>query len=101
MNKTFYTLLLIMSLTLTSCITTRSTVKINKIELGMTKEDITSLLGKPKYRNAWAQGEQWGYNKTVGTIDESEKVLLVICFDANGRVAEFETQKEFPRIHRH
>lgn len=91
--------MIVTCLSMTSCITTRSTTKINQIELGMTKEDIRSLLGTPVYRNAWQEGEQWGYHKQVGEIAGPEQVLLVISFDADGKVTEFETQRDFP--HRH
>ena len=51
---------LFMSQALISCVSTRSTSKINKIEIGMSKEDIRKLLGNPVYRIAWQDGEQWG-----------------------------------------
>ncbi|MDO4496910.1 MAG: outer membrane protein assembly factor BamE [Bacteroidales bacterium] len=99
MKSILYTFMIVTCLSMTSCITTRSTTKINQIELGMTKEDIRSLLGTPVYRNAWQEGEQWGYHKQVGEIAGPEQVLLVISFDADGKVTEFETQRDFP--HRH
>ena len=36
-----------LSVSLSSCISTRDTVKINKVEMGMTKNDIQNLLGTP------------------------------------------------------
>ena len=103
MKKTFFIAILVsfMSMSLVGCITTSSTSKINKIEIGMTKENIRKLLGNPVYRNAWEEGEQWGYHKQVGEIAGSEHVLLVVSFDGNGKVAQFETVKEFPRMHYH
>ena len=92
---------LFMSQALISCVSTRSTSKINKIEIGMSKEDIRKLLGNPVYRNAWQDGEQWGYHKQVGEIAGPEQVLLVVSFDGNGKVAQFETVKEFPRMYYH
>ena len=92
---------LFMSQALISCVSTRSTSKINKIEIGMSKEDIRKLLGNPVYRHAWQDGEQWGYHKQVGEIAGPEQVLLVVSFDGNGKVAQFETVKEFPRMHYH
>ena len=60
MKKTFFIAILVsfMSMSLVVCITTSSTSKINKIEIGMAKEDIRKLLGNPVYRNAWEEGEQ-------------------------------------------
>lgn len=103
MKKTLFTALaaLFMSQTLVSCITTSSTGKINRIDLGMTKEEIRHLLGNPVYRNAWQEGEQWGWHKQVGEIAGPEQVLLVVSFDGNGRVAQFETVQEFPRMNHH
>ena len=103
MKKTFFIAILVsfMSMSLVGCITTSSTSKINKIEIGMAKEDIRKLLGNPVYRNAWEEGEQWGYHKQVGEIAGPEQVLLVVSFDSNGKVAQFETVKEFPRMHYH
>ena len=92
---------LFMSQALISCVSTRSTSKISRIELGMSKEDIRKLLGNPVYRHAWQDGEQWGYHKQVGEIAGPEQVLPVVSFDGNGKVAQFETVKEFPRMHYH
>lgn len=39
-----------LSVSLSSCISTRDTVKINKVEMGMTKNDIQNLLGTPYSR---------------------------------------------------
>ena len=65
----------------------------------MSKEDIRKLLGNPVYRNAWQDGEQWGYHKQVGEIAGPEQVLLVVSFDGNGRVAQLETMRDSPPIH--
>ena len=88
-----------MSQALISCVSTRSTSKISRIELGMTREDIRKLLGNPVYRHAWQDGEQWGYHKQVGEIAGPEQVLLVVSFDGNGRVAQLETMRDSPPIH--
>ena len=90
---------LFMSQALISCVSTRSTSKISRIEFGMTREDIRKLLGNPVYRNAWQDGEQWGYHKQVGEIAGPEQVLLVVSFDGNGRVAQLETMRDSPPIH--
>ena len=50
---------------MSSCITTRSTAKINKVEVGMTKNDISQLLGTPIIKNGDIMGEQWGYRKMI------------------------------------
>ena len=93
-------LTLVMSLSLDSCIATRDSTKINKVEMGMTKSDIQHLLGKPLFKNADETGEQWGYRKVVGEIIDSEEMLFVVTFDNDGKVVSYNSVKEFPP-HRH
>ena len=62
-----------LSVSLNSCISTRDTVKINKVEMGMTKSDIQKLLGTPLFKNANESGEEWGYRKMVGEIAGPEQ----------------------------
>ena len=92
-------LMLMMSLAFDSCIATRDTTKINKVELGMDKSDIQHLLGTPLFKNADEAGEQWGYRKVVGEIIDSEEMLFVVTFDNDGKVVAYNTVKEFPRHH--
>ena len=83
-----------------SCIATRDTTKINKVELGMSKSDIQHLLGNPLFKNADETGEQWGYRKVVGEIIDAEEMLFVVTFDNDGKVVAYNSVKEFPP-HRH
>lgn len=85
---------------MTSCITTRSTAKINKVEVGMTKNEISHLLGKPLYKNGDITGEQWGYRKMIGEIAGPEEVIFLVTFDNQGNAVGYETLKEHPHIHR-
>ena len=94
-------LILMMNLAFDSCIATRDTTKINKVELGMTKSDIQYLLGTPLFKNADETGEQWGYRKVVGEIIDSEEMLFVVTFDNQGNVVAYNTVKEFPPHRRH
>ena len=93
-------LVVVMNLAFDSCIATRDTTKINKVELGMTKSDIRHLLGNPLFKNADETGEQWGYRKVVGEIIDSEEMLFVVTFDNDGKVVAYNSVKEFP-LHRH
>ena len=93
-------LTLVMSLSFNSCIATRDSTKINKVEMGMTKSDIQHLLGKPLFKNADETGEQWGYRKVVGEIIDSEEMLFIVTFDNDGNVVAYNTVKEF-LPHRH
>ena len=89
-------LVLVMSLSFDSCIATRDTTKINKVELGMTKSGIQHLLGNPLFKNADENGEQWGYRKVVGEIIDAEEMLFVVTFDSEGKVIAYNSVKEHP-----
>ncbi len=93
-------LVVVMNLAFDSCIATRDTTKINKVEMGMSKSDIKHLLGTPLFKNADETGEQWGYRKVVGEIIDSEEMLFVVTFDNDGKVVAYNSVKEFPP-HRH
>ncbi len=93
-------LVLVINLGLDSCIATRDTTKINKVEMGMNKSDIQHLLGKPLFKNVDGTGEQWGYRKVVGEVIDAEEMLFVVTFDNEGRVVAYHSAKEFPP-HRH
>ena len=93
-------LVLVINLGLDSCIATRDTTKINKVEMGMNKSDIQHLLGKPLFKNADETGEQWGYRKVVGEVIDAEEMLFVVTFDNGGNVIAYHSAKEFPP-HRH
>jgi len=93
-------LVVVMNLAFDSCIATRDTTKINKVEMGMTQSDIRHLLGNPLFKNADETGEQWGYRKVVGEIIDAEEMLFVVTFDNDGQVVAYNSVKEFPP-HRH
>ena len=93
-------LVVVMNLAFDSCIATRDTTKINKVEMGMTKSDIRHLLGNPLFKNADETGEQWGYRKVVGEVIDAEEMLFVVTFDNDGNVVAYNSVKEFPP-HRH
>ena len=83
-------------MSVSSCIATRDTAKINKVELGMTKSDIQHLLGTPLFKNVDENGEEWGYRKVVGEIIGSEEMLFVVTFDSEGKVVAYNSVKEHP-----
>ena len=93
-------LIAVMSLGVSSCIATRDTTKINKVELGMTKSDIQHLLGTPLYKTADEGGEQWGYRKLVGEVIDHEEMLFIVTFDPEGKVVAYDSVKEYPPHHR-
>lgn len=95
MKKTLLVLMLcIMSFGLCSCVSTRDAVKVNKVEIGMSKDDIRHLLGTPLFRNANERGEEWGYRKLVGDVTQPEPILFIVTFDVNSRVIAFDSVKD-------
>lgn len=90
---------LVMVLSLSSCISTRDTVKINKVEMGMTKSDIQNLLGTPLFKNANETGEEWGYRKMVGEIAGPESMIFVVTFNNDGKVIAYNSVKDYPYYH--
>ena len=94
-------LIMLISMSMQSCITTRSTAKINKVEIGMTQDDIRQLLGKPLFKNANGEHEEWAYRKMVGEIAGPEEILFFVTFDSNGKVIAYNSEKEPVFYHRH
>ena len=88
-----------LSMSLSSCVATRDTMKINKVEMGMTKSDIQNLLGTPLFKNANETGEEWGYRKMVGEIAGPESMIFVVTFDNDGKVVAYNSVKDHPRYH--
>lgn len=83
-----------MCLTTTSCISTSSSTRISKVEVGMNKSDIQKLLGKPEFKNGDLEGEQWGYHKMIGEIAGPDEILFLVTFDRDGKVIAYNSVKE-------
>lgn len=88
-----------LGVSLGSCVATRDSAKINKVEMGMTKSDIQNLLGTPLFKNANESGEEWGYRKLVGEIAGPESMIFVVTFDNDGKVIAYNSVKEHPYYH--
>ncbi len=88
-----------LSVSLNSCVATHDTVKINKVEMGMTKSDIQKLLGTPLFKNANEAGEEWGYRKLVGEIAGPESMIFVVTFNTDGKVVAYNSVKDYPYYH--
>ena len=93
-------LVLMMGMATTSCVSTRDTVRINQVELGMDKSDIQKLLGTPLFKNANENGEKWGYRKYVGELADAEEMYFIVKFDANDRVTAYQSVKAPNRHHK-
>lgn len=94
MKKIFVLLAIMGCLLTTSCIATRSTAQINKVEVGMDKAEISSLLGTPIMKNADREMEQWGYEKMIGEIAGPEPAYFLVTFNKEGKVIAYETVKQ-------
>lgn len=94
MKKIFALLALMGCLLTTSCIATRSTAQINKVEVGMDKAEIRKLLGTPEFKNGDAEAEQWAYQKMVGEIAGPEPVYFLVTFNKEGKVIAYETVRQ-------
>ena len=93
-------MVLMMGMATTSCVSTRDTVRINQVELGMDKSDIQKLLGTPLFKNANEHGEKWGYRKYVGELADAEEMYFIVKFDANDRVIAYQSVKAPNRHHK-
>ena len=96
-NIQIETLFLALGLGFSSCISTRDTVRINKVEIGMTKDEVRNLLGKPLFKNADETGEEWGYRMLVGEIAVHEEVIFTVVFSPEGKVMAYNSTKACPR----
>ena len=105
MKRTIITTLLAVCLIMTSCstTTTSATRKIDKVEVGMSKQDIRKLLGTPIFKNADDMVEQWAYRKIIGDILQPEEAIFIVTFNSDGNVEEYRTMKplEFRMLHPH
>ena len=90
-------LFLALGLGFSSCISTRDTARLNKVEIGMTKEEVSNLLGKPRFRNANESCEEWGYRKYVGEVADPEEMIFTVVFDSEGKVTAYNSAKAHPR----
>lgn len=100
MKKTIFTIILGASILMTSCTaTTSATRKIDKVEIGMSKDNIRKLFGTPFYKRANETGEQWAYRKSVGDLMQPDFAIFVVTFSNTGTVTAFETMKPFDFDH--
>ena len=80
-------------ITISSCGLGKIRQGVNKIERGMTKEQVTSLLGAPLNRSIQAdQSELWEYNFS----DFPGNSISVHVTFVNDRVSQFDSKENAP-----
>ena len=89
-------MLIALSMGFDSCISTRDSVNVNKVEIGMSKEQVQKLLGRPLFKNADEDVEEWGYKKIVGEILDSEEMIFIVSFNNEGKVIAYNSRKMHP-----
>lgn len=86
-------LVLLLASALSSCSTLwSSSSALMKIEKGMSKNEVFSLLGEPNDRRFIEEYEQWGYEKT--NIATGNNTNIIVDF-INGKVAKMDSFRPF------
>lgn len=87
----------IVALSLSSCASMFSTVadKAASIEYGMTKQEVTALMGKPSYRRFAEGQDEWEYRSLLNN-DDYDVVVLTFY---NGRVVAMDSFREVRKVH--
>ncbi len=95
MNK--IVIFLILSLFLSGCVVSRNVENLNKLEIGMTKDQVLSIMGKPQLREADAEMEWWSYQTRLPMYELKDSDLTPVAFE-DGKVIgwgkNFWTTKE-------
>ena len=62
------------------------------IERGMTKQQVTAILGKPKTTSFNELGDKWMYEGWKGGLVGGDNVRTYVIFDMTGKVIRYEEQ---------
>ncbi len=95
MKKTSWVAILFACILMVTCSITAEAKDKKSIERGMTKQEVTAVLGKPLTTSFDENGETWEFVKSQGGLLNYHEVLLIVDFDHNGRVVRYE-QKILP-----
>lgn len=71
---------------------TASAKKDEKVERGMTKQQVSEIYGKPLTTSFDDAGECWEYVKTRGSLLSSYDVRITVFFDDEGKVVQYKEQ---------
>lgn len=89
-----------------SCATSKNVNdKVAQVQKGMSKDEVTAILGQPSERRFIQEQEEWEYRLTVYAVFESYYKYVYVAF-AHDRVIGLQTYSRYPRpameeIHHH
>lgn len=75
---------------LTFCISATAKIKKPVIERGMTKEQVTAMLGEPRTASFNEYGDRWMYEEWRGPFIGGVNVRIYVMFDVTGKVVGCE-----------
>lgn len=87
----FMTVFFVCALMLVCCLSVAAKSK-QQIERGMTKEQVTAILGKPKTTSFNEEGDKWMYEIWKGNLLAGDNIRTYVMFDTTGRVIGYEEQ---------
>lgn len=74
---------------LTCCLSATAKNK-QPIERGMTKQQVTTILGNPKTTSFNELGDKWMYEVSKGPLFGGDRVRIYVTFDTTGKVIRYE-----------
>lgn len=96
MKKVFAVSLL--CLLISGCLTAANRKNLNRLEIGMSKEQVVGIMGTPYMREADTNREWWLYETTYYNGPVKEEFLTPVVFDKDGKLIgwgrNFWTEKE-------
>lgn len=66
------------------------------IERGMTKEQVTTIYGRPLTSSFNETGETWQYEKSRGGLLDSRQVIITVNFSLDGKVVSYDEKIKDP-----
>ena len=86
----------VISLLTLACCTTATARKRQTIERGMTKQQVTAILGKPITTGFNSYGDRWMYEVWSGPVIGGCTVRAYVLFDTTGKVVGYDEQPYDP-----
>lgn len=96
MNRNRLTTYLFACFFMLTCCLSATAKSRRSIERGMTKEQVTAILGKPKASSFNEFGDKWMYEGWRGPLVGGDNIRTYVIFDTTGRVVRYEEQTYDP-----